>query len=147
MIYAYELRTGELARANYRDNGRFAKGHKPFNKDKKWDDYLSPEMQKKVKEIGIKNLHPPKGGRKAPNGKPVISIDSEGRMRRHETITHAAVFFGNMRENIRRCVSLNHSMRPNKKTGKVNTNHRYMGIRFYYEDDVHLWSNARRSQE
>jgi hypothetical protein len=148
MMYAYELHTGEPVRVNRRDEkGRFAKGHKPFNKGKNWDEYLSPEKQRKVKEIGVKNLRPLPKGVEAHNALPIISIDAENRMLRHKSITHAAKFFGICRENIGRCARQNSAMIPNKKTGKVNTNHRYMGIRFYLEDAVHLWSNARRSQE
>ena len=31
--------------------------------------------------------------------------------------------------------SCNEERRVNKKTGKVNTDHRYMGIRFYFDSD------------
>lgn len=148
MMYAYELHTGEPVRVNRRDSkGRFVSGHRPFNKGRKWDEYLSPEKQKKIKEIGVKNLHPQPKGCESHNAISLISIDAEGRMQRHKSILHAAKYFGVRQENVGRCARQNHAMRPSKKTGKVNTNHRYMGIRFYLEDDVHLWSNARRSQE
>lgn len=31
-------------------NGQFAKGAKPFNKGKSWDEWLSPEMQAKIRQ-------------------------------------------------------------------------------------------------
>lgn len=39
------------------------------------------------------------------------------------------------RENIGRCCRCNEERHVNKKTGKVNTDHRYMGIRFYFDSD------------
>ena len=32
-----------------KSNGQFPKGHTPANKGKKWDEWLSPEMQEKVR--------------------------------------------------------------------------------------------------
>ena len=37
------------------------------------------------------------------------------------------------RENIGRCCRENEKRHVNKKAGKVNTEHRYMGVRFYFE--------------
>ena len=146
MMNNYELRTGMSPGAASRNNGRFAKGNRPWNKGRKWDEYLDPETQRKLIEVGTRNLKPTMKGHKPTRACPVISIDAEGKMRRHETITYAARHFGINRENLGRCARLNHAMRPSKKNGKVNTNHRCKGIRFYLEDDVLLWSNARRNE-
>lgn len=37
-------------------NGRFLKGHTPFNKGKKWSDYMDMRKAKRIKRIGEKNL-------------------------------------------------------------------------------------------
>ena len=48
-------RTGHLAR-NPR-NGRFLKGVIPFNKGKKWSEYLDPATAERCLRAGLKNLH------------------------------------------------------------------------------------------
>lgn len=55
-------------------NGRFMKGHIPFNKGKKWTDYMDMRKAKRVKRIGLKNLRP--GNKDIPgwNAKPVVAI-------------------------------------------------------------------------
>lgn len=40
-------------------NCRFQKGHKPVNKGKKWNDYLTKEQQEKLKETMFKKGHRP----------------------------------------------------------------------------------------
>lgn len=54
--------------------GRFMKGHVPFNKGKKWTDYMDMRKAKRVKRIGLKNLRP--GNKDIPgwNAKAVVAI-------------------------------------------------------------------------
>jgi hypothetical protein len=48
----------------------------------------------------------------------------------------AAAWLGGVRENIGRCCRLNRSsVELSKPPGKVNTDHRYKGIRWYFEND------------
>ena len=146
IIDNYELRTGYQPRRQHESNGRFAKGSVPFNKGRKWSEWMREDMQAKVKAIGVKNLtHRAKKGDAGTCHKPVIAIDPEGRMSRHIDIKSASEHFHIGRENIGRCCRYNRKgLEPTGTWKRINTNHKYMGIRFYYEDDVHIWSNARR---
>ena len=142
----YELRTGEPARVNVRYKGQFTKGTPPPNKGKSWSEWMPLEHQARVKAIAIRNLHGRRKGDAPTNNKSVIAIDSEGRISRHNSIKDASEYFRIGRENVGRCCKCNRrGAEPSKGWKRINTNHRYMGIRFYYEDDVALWSNARRS--
>ena len=60
----------------------------------------------------------------------------------------AALWCGGSRENVGRCCRDNHAQRVNKHdwskgrkkgSGHINTDHRYMGIRFYFEADNEIW--------
>ena len=51
----------------------------------------------------------------------------------------AGDWIGGSRENVRRCCQSNRERHVNKKTGKVNTDHKYLGVRFYYESD-NIWT-------
>lgn len=39
-------------------NGQFHKGHIPFNKGKKWADYMDGRKARRIKRIAMKNLRP-----------------------------------------------------------------------------------------
>ena len=58
-------------------NGQFLKGNSPFNKGKKWKDYMDEETYKKCKGIIAKNLKPNMnlGGW---NKKAIVALDQEG---------------------------------------------------------------------
>lgn len=122
-------------------NGQFLKGHTPFNKGKKWSEYLSKRKQKRCAK-GWKNLEKyrphgcPGAGR---NKKQVIAVMDDGRWLCFSYIGAAGQWAGGNRENVRRCCQQNQARHVNRKTGKVNTDHRYMGVRFYYEEDD-LWT-------
>lgn len=147
MMEQYELRTGNQPSVSQRGyHGRFKKGHVPFCKGRNWSEWMPKEHWEKVKAIGLKNLN----HKKEPRGyatftKPVIAIDADGRMTRHNSIKDAALHFHCSQFNLGRCCRFNHrGAEPTGTWKKVNTDHTYMGIRFYFEDDVQLWSNARR---
>lgn len=148
MTESYELRTGSLTKSDFRNRGKFTKGHTPWCKGRSWSEWMPEEHQARVKAIGLKNLE--KGHSHDPRGwatyyHPVIAIDAEGRMSRFEGIKQAAEHFRCCRCNISRCCRLNRQgTEPTGTRQRINTDHRYMGIRFYYEDDVQLWSKARR---
>ena len=62
----------------------------------------------------------------------------------------AALWCGGSRENVGRCCRDNHAQRVNKHdwskgrkkgSGHINTDHRYMGIRFYFEADFQIYQS------
>lgn len=118
--------------------GRFNKGITPFNKGKKWSDYASKRTQKKMLK-GWMNVikHRPTSRPDVAERcrKKVIAVMNDGTWLVFPYIGRAGEWLGGNRENVGRCCRANRARVVNKKTGKVNTDHRYKGIRFYYEDD------------
>ena len=117
--------------------GRYAKGNVPYNKGKTWAEYMPKRAQKRAMK-GWKNLakYRPKhlaetAGR---SRRQVIAIDDDGRWTCFSYIGAAAQWIGGNRNNVGRCCRDNQSRRV-IRGGKTNTDHRYMGIRFYFEDD------------
>ena len=58
-------------------NGQFLKGNTPHNKGKKWNEWMDMRKAKRVKRIGMRNLH----GRSdigGWNAQPVFAIDKDG---------------------------------------------------------------------
>lgn len=58
-------------------NGQFLNGNTPHNKGKKWNEWMDMRKAKRVKRIGMRNLH----GRSdigGWNARPVFAIDKEG---------------------------------------------------------------------
>lgn len=128
--------------------GRFLKGHVSANKGKKCSEFMSKRGQRRARK-GWKNLtkHRNKNGRADTAGrarKQVIAVMDDGRWLVFDYIGAAAEWLGGSRENISRCCRQNQN-RPTlhdthgKPTGKVNTDHRYMGIRWYFETDS-IWT-------
>lgn len=125
-------------------NGRFTKGHVPANKGKKWSEYMGKRAQKRAAK-GWKNLdlHRNKNGRPDTAGrcrKKVIAVMDDGSWLVFAYLMQAAEWIGGSRENVGRCCRQNKSKKelrkPNgKPSGRVNTDHRYMGVRFYFESD------------
>lgn len=116
--------------------GRFLKGHTPANKGKKWNEFMDKRSQKRSAK-GWKNLElfRCKGG--GPNsGRPkkaVIAVMDNGGWKIFSYTAPAAEFVDGRRENVLRCCHQNASH------GK-NTDHRYKGVRFYFENDNN-WIN------
>lgn len=123
-------------------NGRFMKGHEPHNKGKKWDEYLSKKSQRRMKK-GWKNLdkyrncngRPDTAGR---SRKMVVAVRNNGKYHIFDFVGAAAEWLGGSRENIGRCCRTNQARLVNQKTGKVNTDHQYKGIRWYFAIDP-IW--------
>lgn len=44
-----------------------------------------------------------------------------------------------IQSNVRRCCVMNSRRNTNKRTGAVNSDHKYMGFRFYFESD-NIWT-------
>lgn len=130
-----------------KQNGRFLKGHIPHNKGKKWSDYMSKRMQKRCAK-GWKNLdkyrpkeRPDQVGRCL---KQVVAVFDDGRWLVFPSVVAAAEWLGGNRSNIGRCCRQNkakkvcqHDWRPRQPKGasRINTDHRYMGMRWYFETD------------
>lgn len=122
-------------------NGRFLKGHVPHNKGKKWSEYLGKRAQKRMAK-GWKNLE-----KYRPTSRPdtsvrcrkqVIAVMDDGTWRHFSFLGSAGELIGGSRENVGRCCRSNRARHVNRKTGKVNTDHSYKGVRFYFEDDE-IW--------
>ena len=129
-------------------NGRFIKGHTPANKGKKWGDYMGKRAMKRAAR-GWANLdkyrpktRPDTAGRCR---KQVIAVMDDGAWCVLPYIGAAGEWIGGSRENVRRCCKSNMDRHASKKTGKVNTDHRYLGVRFYYESD-NIWTTKIKRQ-
>ena len=137
-------------------NGQWLKGHKPANKGRKWDEWATPEAQERMRK-GWANLdlHRNKNGRSDVAGrcrKPVVAINANGKLLVFSDSRQAAKYLiGGFRENISRCCRLNHNgnkpkykpfgKKLGKKPTKTNTDHSYMGFRWYFEADVEIWKD------
>ena len=130
-----------------KQNGRFLKGHEPHNKGKKWSDYMGKRAMKRAMK-GWQNVisHRPKM-RPDTAGRcrvPVVAVRDDGTWCVLPYVGAAGEWVGGCRENVRRCCQCNRARHVNKKTGAVNTDHRYMGIRFYYESDSQWTEKIQR---
>ena len=135
-----------------RTNGQFLKGHVPANKGKKWSDYMGKRAQKRAAK-GWENLAKYRNinGRADTAGrsrKQVVAVLDDGSWLLFPYIGPAAEWVGGSRENVGRCCRMNqskkvckHDWRQGQPKGasRVNTDHRYMGIRFYFETD-NVWT-------
>ena len=130
-----------------KQNGRFLKGHVPANKGKKWSDYMGKRAMKRAAK-GWANVisHRPKSRPDTAGRcrKEVIAVMDDGTWKHFSFLGVAAEWIGGSRENVGRCCRCNQSKKVLKKpwghpSGKVNTDHKYMGIRFYFESD-NVWT-------
>lgn len=123
--------------------GRFPKGHIPHNKGKRWDDFAGKRAQKRMAK-GWKNVQEYRPKKRPDTSercrKPIIAVFDDGTWKHFLWAGSAAEQLGCRRDNINRCCRFNHERHRNHFTGDVNTDHRYMGVRFYYEDDE-IWIN------
>lgn len=144
----YELHIPPVRFGKSPVNGRFMKGHVPANKGKTWDEYMPKRSQKRAAK-GWKNLYAHRPKTRPDNAgrcrKPVIAVMDDGRWCYFTHIGAAAEWLGGLRENVRRCCHLNRSEKilndhKGRPTGKVNTDHKYKGVRFYFEQDARIWT-------
>ena len=131
-------------------NGQFMKGHEPKNKGRKWDEWADNKAQRSMKK-GWKNLdkyrpkeRPDTAGRCR---KKVVSVRNNGQYIMFAYLGDAAEWIGGNRENVGRCCRENQSRREKKRdwcpgypkgTSRVNTDHQYKGVRFYFAEDP-IW--------
>ena len=132
------------ARPQYnRRNGQFLKGHVPANKGVEgWFKSLPKKSQKRMAK-GWKNLQkyrpterPDTAGRCK---KKIIAITDDKKFKIFEYSMLAAEWVHGERGNINRCCRFNQERHINKKTGKINTDHKYLGYRWYFYDDQIWW--------
>ena len=145
-------------------NGQFLKGNVPHNKGKKWDDYMPKRSQRRAAK-GWKNIEihrptsrPDTAGRCR---KAVVAITDDGKFHVFKDAPLAAEWLKRYtgescnRENIGRCCRENasereckHSWRPGQKKGSstINTDHRYKGVRWYFENDYTWYSKVARNE-
>ena len=124
-------------------NGQFLPGHKPANKGKKWSEFMPRRSQRNAAK-GWKNLKLHRPTTRSENcgraRKAVIAVMDDGSWKYFSYVGAAGEWIGGSRENVARCCRENQSRRPlldpcGRPTTKVNTNHRYRGVRFYFETD------------
>ena len=140
-----------------RQTGQYLKGHVPANKGKKWSDYMGKRAMKRAAK-GWKNLelYRNKNGRPYNAGrcrKQVVAVMDDGSWLLFPYIVPASEWVGGSREGVGRCCRWNqaknvckHDWRPGQAKGasRVNTDHKYMGVRFYYESDS-IWTTKIKS--
>lgn len=139
---SYELYIPPIRRGNNATNGRFTKGHVPANKGRKWDEYMSKRAQRRASK-GWANLDKFRPKKRPDNCSrcrvQIVAVKENGTWCVLPYIGAAGEWIGGCRENVRRCCQSNRERHVNKKTGKVNTDHKYLGVRFYYESD-NIWT-------
>lgn len=109
-------------------NGRFLKGHTPANKGKKWSEWMSKRGQKRSMK-GWKNIeiHRCRGNAEwiAKNHRvQVVAVLDDGTFRVFPMIGTAGEWVGGNRGNVHRCCEYNAKRHVNRKTGRINTDHR-----------------------
>jgi len=128
-------------------NGQFLKGHEPHNKGKRWDEWMSKRGQRRVRKgwVNLSEYRPKTRPDTAERCRvQVIAVMDDGTWLVLPYIGAAGEWIGGCRENVRRCCQFNRRRHINKKTGAVNTDHKYKGVRFYYESDS-IWTTKIKS--
>lgn len=116
---AYELTFPERPqRSQY---GRFCEGHIPWNKGKKWSEYMDDDTARKVKQIGLKNLVHSHIGHPGHHKKSVVGITKSGKFYVFPSMCEAANATGIERTNIKLCCQ---GKRPSAG-----------GLRWFFEND------------
>lgn len=137
-------------------NGRFLKGHVPANKGKKWDEFMSKRSQRRSAKgwVNVEKYRPKK--RSDVSGrckKKVVVVTDDGKFKIFSFMLEAAIWLGkeSMRNNIGRCCRENmskkvckHNWRQGQPKGAdlINTDHKYMGYRWYFYDDPAWWDKV-----
>ena len=120
------------------DTGRFVKGHEPHNKGKSWNEYLTKRQQKRASK-GWANLDKVRPKHRpdveAYCAKKVVGVEDNGHFKVYKSCCSASRTLKASQGALSRCCRLNSNPQVNKKTGKLNTDHRYLGIRWYFESD------------
>lgn len=125
-------------------NGRFLKGITPHNKGKGWDEWMDGRKQRKVRRIARENLKKFRPSKRPDTSercsKAIIAIKDDGTWTWFKNAPEAASHLGGNRRNVSRCCLWNQQRRRDGRSGKINTDYRYMGIRLYFEEDS-IWTS------
>lgn len=132
-------------------NGQFLKGNVPFNAGKKWSEWMSKRGQKRAAK-GWVNIDKYRPKSRPDNSercrKHVIAVFDDGTWMYFSHPEAAAIWVSGNSNNLRRCCRSNeekkvckHDWRPGQAKGasRINTDHKYKGIRFYFETD-NVWT-------
>lgn len=137
---SYELNLTEIPQTDRNlKTGRFLKGMTPHNKGKKWSEWMDRRKQRRVKKQALANLDNARrsghcgtaGGR---NKRPIIAVLDNGEWLIFPESKTAAEWCGGERGNVCRCCRENEATTLTK-SGKVNDNHKYLSVRWYFESD------------
>lgn len=124
--------------------GRWLPGHASPLKGRKRSEYMSKAgMERSDQNLRLPHRHSPLAG-VPPHG--VVAVTDDGRFAAFPSEQAAADRLGLARPNIARCCRDNASRRKNKKTGRVNSDHKCKGLRFYFED-APVWAEKVGKQE
>ena len=128
-------------------NGQFLKGHIPHYKGKRWSEWIGKRKQRRAAK-GWKNLEKFRPKERPDNcgrcRKEVIAVFDDGTWKWFPYVGAAAQWIGGSRENVGRCCRYNyrkricqHDWRPGQGKGasRINTDHRYKGVRWYFNED------------
>ena len=152
----YELYIEQTRPERDLTNGRWLPGHKAPNKGMKRTDFMSARNDRKLKRMGAERFRKLK--RSESSGVPkrrVIAIDSDWHFSAFSSIGEAGRMLGLSRHNIGRCARENEKKRiktrpwgngiTKNEGGSINTDHKYKGIRFYFDDDE-IWTTKIKQQ-
>ncbi len=135
-------------------NNRFQKGHVPANKGKKWDEYMPKQSQRRAAKgwVNVVKYRPKKRSDVAGRArKKVVVVTDDGKFRIFSYLKEASDWLGRNHDNVGRCCRANmskkvckHNWRQGQPKGAdlVNTDHKYMGYRWYYYDDPVWWDKV-----
>lgn len=156
-----ELNLG-IERPQRQSNGRFLPGHKSPIKGIPRTTWMSEEKDMRLREIGAKRFC--ELGRSENSGRPkrkVVLVTDDGRFCVFPSVAEGARKIGNaLAANVGKCCRKNASRRVKTRTwmgsrvkgdkgvskaegSLVNTDHKYVGFRWYFEDDD-IWTTKIR---
>lgn len=115
------------------------KKHVAWNKGKPRSEWMSAEKSEKCMKIAIMNLK--RHRRSATSGvplRPVVALTDEGEWTTFKSLADAGRYCNGVPQNVGRCCSRN----AVRKNG--NTDHAYMGLRWYFDNDNQWLGKARK---
>lgn len=141
----WELRLEQVKPTKNPLTGRFLPGSIPHNKGKKWSEYMTKDAQRRAAK-GWANLDKYRHKKRPDTSerfcKGIVAVMENGEYLTFKYSVDAAEWIQGNRENIGRCCRANASNHVNAKTGQINTDHNYKGVRFYYITDTNWLSKV-----
>lgn len=143
---SYELYLPPEKPTRSRTTGRFLKGHVPHNQGVEgWQKSLPKRTQRRIAK-GWENVVKYRPEHRSENAGrsriKCVAVTKDGKFKIFDHIGEAAEWSNGNRVNIRRCCKCNSAQHVNRKTHKINTDHEYMGYRWYYFDDPQWWDKV-----